>query len=306
MSRPKNQHWVPRFYLRYFATPETYSTDEPQVWIFSKDEKDGDESITNIKNICAKRFLYSPKDHTGQRNWDLETKLEGVESLLSEIWGQLSDDFVDLSNPAIRKALSLFIAVMHLRNPSSLLEVKNTHKQLVGLYNQMPKHPDGTPDIKSIEMNGELFDVDVSGWHEYQAWGANDYQRFFVDQVEYQATFLAEILMKKRWSIVLTESNQFITTDNPLFIQHQKKKRFGFGTEGTLITFPLSQRRLLVMDDRQNEPANQYYPLKPGALGAFNYGIWRNARRFMISGRPIPEILSEIVSWSDAFEAKNE
>jgi len=55
MNRAKNQHWVPRFYLRYFATPETRQTKEPKVWIFSKDENDGDESCPNVKNICSKR-----------------------------------------------------------------------------------------------------------------------------------------------------------------------------------------------------------------------------------------------------------
>lgn len=305
MSRPKNQHWVPRFYLRHFATPETYSTDEPQVWIFSKDEKDGDEAVTNIKNICAKRFLYSPKDDVGQRNWELETKLEGLESLLSKRWGQLAEDFVDFSNSSIRKALSLFVATMYLRHPDVLKEVRSVHKQLVDFYEQTPKHLDGTPNIGSIEIKGELFGVDVSDWHEYKEWGVGDLQKFFVDQVQHQATSLAETLMKKRWSVVFTESNQFITTDKPVFKYHQEKDVFGFGTKGTLISFPLSPRRLLVMDDLHEEPANQYYPLNPGALGAFNYSIWRNGSRFMISGRPIPEVLNEIVSWGDGFKAKN-
>lgn len=33
-SRSKHQHWVPQFYLRYFATPESRATKAPQVWIF--------------------------------------------------------------------------------------------------------------------------------------------------------------------------------------------------------------------------------------------------------------------------------
>ena len=156
---------------------------------------------------------------------------------------------------------------------------------------------DGTPNIESVEINGEIFDIDPSGWNKHRSWGTDEHHRFFADQVQHQATYLAEILMKKRWSIVYTESNQFITTDKPVFKQHQEKQIFGFGTEGTLISFPISQRRLLVMDDLHAEPANQYYPLKNGALGAFNYDIWHNGSRFMISGRPIPEVLHEIVSW---------
>ena len=59
MTKPKNQHWVPRFYLRTFATPETRESSDPQVWIFSTQY--GDPQLTNVKNIAAKRFLYSPK-----------------------------------------------------------------------------------------------------------------------------------------------------------------------------------------------------------------------------------------------------
>lgn len=305
MSKPKNQHWVPQFYLRYFATPESHTSDEPKVWIFSKNELDGDEAITNIKNICAKRFLYSPKTKTGQRSWDLETKLEGLESLLSIVWEPLAEDFIDLGDSATRKALSLFIAVLHLRHPNSLKEAGEIHRQLVEFYDKQPKHPDGTPDIDSIESNGKVYDVDLSDWNEYKGWEADDHQAFFVDQVETQATIIAEMLMKKRWSIVYTEANQFITSDNPVYIGHPEKEVFGFGTEGTIIHFPLSQKRILVMDDLHDEPANQYYPLNSEALGAFNYGIWNQGSRFLISGRPIPEVLNEINTWAESYHENN-
>ena len=305
MNHPKNQHWVPRFYLRHFATPETCGTNEPKVWIFSKDENDGDESITNIKNICAKRYLYSPKDDVGQRNWALENKLADLETILSTIWGQLADGFVDLGDQTIRKWLSLFVAIMYLRHPENLKIGVNIYKKLINLFGQVPTRSDGTPDIESVEINGEIFDIDSSGWHEYRSWGPNEHHRFFADQVQHQAIYLAEILMKKRWSIVYTDSNQFITSDNPVSKEHQDKRKFGFGTEGTLISFPISQRRLLVMDNLHAEPANQYYPLESEALGAFNYGIWHNGSKFMISGRPIPEVFHEIVSWADSYDAKN-
>ncbi len=305
MNRPKNQHWVPRFYLRYFATPETYSTKEPQVWIFFKDENDGNESITNIKNICAERYLYSPKDDTGRRSWDLETKLGRLETTLSRFWKELAEGFVNLDNQTIRKGLSLFIATMYLRHPETLKEEVKIYKKLISLFEQAPMRSDGTPNIESIEINGEIFDIDTHGWNKYRSWGTDEHRRFFADQIQYQATYLADILMKKRWSIIYTKFNQFITSDKPVLKQHREKQIFGFGTEGTIIIFPISQRRLLVMDDLHAEPANQYYPLKSGALGAFNYCIWHGGSRFMISGRPIPEVLHEIVTWADFYEAQN-
>jgi len=38
---PKQQHWVPRFYLSFFATPDTSLKEEPQVWLLGKDQCNG-------------------------------------------------------------------------------------------------------------------------------------------------------------------------------------------------------------------------------------------------------------------------
>lgn len=303
MSQPINQHWVPKFYLRYFATPESCQTTEPQVWIFSKDEEDGDETLTNIRNICARRYLYSPEDKAGKRNWTLETRLQQLESTFSGFWEHLANGFIELSNDSIRKGVALFASIMYLRHPDNLKELPNIHQNMVRLFEQAAKRTDGTPDVDSIEIDGELHKIDTSGWHEYCSWGKREHHQFFTNFVHSEATHLANLLIKKRWSVVFTETPQFITSDKPVTKQHATKETFGFGTKGAIVSFPLSQTRLLVMDDMHNEPANQYYPLKEGNLGAFNYSIWRNGSRFMVSGRPIEQVLREIVAWTDAYGA---
>ncbi len=130
MNRPKNQHWVPQFYLRHFATPETRDSDQAQAWIFSKDESDGEDTLTNIRNVCAKRYLYSPMGEAGDRVWDLESKLEGLETTMSSAWPALAVDHVDLGDKVLRKGLSLFVALMHLRNPDTLREIEDAHAWL--------------------------------------------------------------------------------------------------------------------------------------------------------------------------------
>jgi len=119
VNRPKHQHWVPQFYLRYFATLESRESDQTQVWIFSKEDTDGDETLTNVRNICGKRYLYSPIGDSGERLWHLEKKLENLETTMGVIWPAIAEDFIDLGDSNIRKALSLFVAVMHLRNPET-------------------------------------------------------------------------------------------------------------------------------------------------------------------------------------------
>jgi hypothetical protein len=61
------------------------------------------------------------------------------------------------------------------------------------------------------------------------------------------------------------------------------------------VIFPLTPRRVLVMDDRHEQLANQHYPVKLGSVGPLNLLIWRNGR-LLLTGRPVPEVLSELVA----------
>lgn len=299
MSKSKNQHWVPQFYLREFATPDTRETKQPKVWIFSRDAKDGDEKLTWIRNVCAQRYLYSPKAADGERSWQVDDDLEGVEMLLAQFWSEISTDFIDLANESIRKALSLFIATNYVRHPANIRTVKEIHRQLLQFYEALPKNSEGTPDISSFSFNGKEYPLDTSDWHSYRKLDENDHHHFFVKRIRADAGHLAEIILQKRWSVVFTDKPHFITSDKPVILQNFEKERFGFGTAGSIISFPLSPTRLLIMDDRYEEPPNQYYQLMPDNLGGYNLSIWRESTRFMITGRAIPDVLNEIVSWSE-------
>jgi hypothetical protein len=248
--------------------------------------------------------LYSPVDKTGDRNWTLETKLQELECSYSKFWKRLANDFVDFGDDSIRKGVALFVSIMYLWHPDILKELPTIHQNTVRLFEKGLKRADGTPNVESIEINGEVHRIDTSGWRDYCSWGKNEHHQFFTNLIQSEAIYIAGLLMEKRWSVVFSEKPQFITSDKPVAKQHKTKQTFGFGTKGTIMSFPLSQTRLLVMDDMYDEPANQYYPLQERNLGAFNYGIWHNGSRFMISGRPIEQVLREIVTWADAYKAE--
>lgn len=306
MSKPINQHWVPQFYLKHFATPETITTKSPKVWILSKDKQDDDPSLPNIRNMCAKRYLYSPIGSDGLREWTLESKLGDLESVIATLWPSLANGYIDLrQHEYIRKLVALFVSVMHLRHPDSLTESTQIHDMMVQMYEKAPKRMDGRPDIDVIEINGKMHEIDTSGWDEYRNWNNNDHHRFFARRVHSHAVFLAELFLKKRWSVIYSEKTTFVTSDKPVVKQHQNKETFGFGTEGTFISFPLSPTRLLIMDDMHHEPAGQYYPLHNNDPGLFNLLIWRNCSIFMISQRNIGEVLLEMVEWADRYETRS-
>jgi Protein of unknown function (DUF4238) len=302
VNQPINQHWVSKFYLRGFATPETRELDNPQVWAFSKEESNCDVVLTNVKNICGKRYLYSPRDEAGQRTRALESELSSLESTMAEVWPALANGVVNLQNETLRKGVALFIATLCLRHPNSLELVSRTHQEIVAAFENAPKDPNGVPSIDTIFFEGREWPFDGSDWHSYCHWDDNDRHRFFAAQIKAHAAYLARMFMKKRWSVIRAQGPLFVTSDNPVCKDHLTKANYGFGTEGTIVTFPLGPSQILCMDDMHSEPAGQYYQLRDNDAGPINLMTFRNAMRFIISQRPIDEALAEIVRWGDAFE----
>jgi len=297
--RSKHQHWVPQFYLRYFATPESRDTKKPQVWIFSKDLQDGDEQLTSVRNVCGKRYLYSPRQLDGSRSWALDDKLSDVEAFLGLIWPALATDFVDLADEHIRKALSLFVATTHMRHPDIRDAVEETHSKLIEFVEAGRTHAGGTPIVEADQTTEKSHEIDASSWQTYKTLGKDGHDQEFVELVQSEVGRMAQHLLTKRWSVLLSERDVFVTSDKPVVITHLARVFYGYGSKEAIIMFPLSPSRLLVLDDLHNEPANQYYPLKESNIGAINLTTWNSSRRFLITGRPIPEVLHELNALSE-------
>ena len=301
MNRKRRQHWVPRFYLKYFATSETRETTEPQVWILSKDE--GDPLRVNTNKIANQRYLYSPRTRTLEASSSIEDDLAGYESVIGQVWPLLASDFVDLDqDESLRKGLALFVSLLYLRHPRRLTEVDDIHAQLVAFYDALPKDQHGRPAVDEVGYKGTVQPFDNSDWHRFKACGPEEKKRLFVQGIKQNATFLAELLLKKRWSVVFSEQPVFITTDNPVSLVHQTRDVFGFSTPGTVISFPLSPTRVLMMDDRHDQPKGRYYPLSESGPGPANMTAWRNCDRFLISPRHPDLVCAEMLAWAESEE----
>jgi hypothetical protein len=270
------------------------------VWIFSKESSD--PLLTGIQQVAAQCFLYSPKDRSGIRNWDMETKLADLEGLMASIWPSLANGIVDLyGGTEIRKALALFVSTLLLRHPRRLAETERIHSQMVAAYGSLPKDDVGRPTVGTVGYKGIVRPFDNSTWDEYRKAGPNNIQQMFVDALRQNAINCAEILLKKRWYVVFSSRPAFITTDNPVAVINSKREVFGLATPGTEVLFPLSPTRVLIIDDRSDRPKGLYYPLLDDACCApFNFLAWQNSDRFMISSRHTDEVCAELLAWSEA------
>jgi hypothetical protein len=266
-------------------------------------EDEGDPLLTNIKNVAAKRYLYPPKDDKGHRDAETESKLADYEGLLKGIWHLLASDFVDLEgNQSIRKALALFISLLYLRHPKRLEETERIHRQITQHFDSFPKDQNGNPDISEIEHKGVVRPFDASDWNKYRQAGLEELKKMFVDTLNQNATHLAGILMEKRWSVVFSDQPVFITTDSPVTMLNPHRERFGFTSPGTLVSFPISPTRVLMLDDRHDQPAGQYYPLAATGPGIPNGLAWGNCERFMISPRHPDLVCAEILATAESGE----
>jgi ligand-binding SRPBCC domain-containing protein len=300
ISKQIKQHWVPRFYLKEFSTPETRDTKDPQVWIFSRHE--GDSQKVNIKDVAAKRYLYSPKNEQGVRCWRTEDKLAALESTTGIFWSCITRNFVNLDEVWVRKGVSLFMSTLMLRHPNKMDEHREVREQLIAFFDSFPKDASGRPNIRHVETKHGVLKLDTSDWFKYRNPTEYDRHKLFVDQISYSTIDVAKLLMEKRWSVIFSDEPCFITTDQPVTVFNQEKERFGLATKGTLISFPLSPTRVLVLDDRFNEPGSQFYPLAEHGPGPINITHWTHAHNFMISHRHPDEVNYEMVNFADQYE----
>lgn len=150
------------------------------------------------------------------------------------------------------------------------------HSQLVSFFETIPKDADGNPLVAEIDHRGKLRPFDASGYAEYRGAGPEKLRHVFA------------------------EEPVFITTDTPVAIVNRTRERFGIKTPGTILSLPLSPTRVLLMDDRLDQPKGHYYPLGSHGPAPFNLEAWHCCDRFMISPRRTDEVCAEMLAWADA------
>ena len=284
MTKPKRQHWVPRFYLKGFATPQTKDSDHPQVWVFSKRQGDKDAFRTSIENVASEFFLYSPLGENGERDFSVEEKLSELEGFLSQKWKEISTGFVSLvSESPFRKILALFIATMIVRHPDQIEEIRRINKRLVRIIDAAPRDASGLPQISIPNKMGDPVPVDFTDWRTMDPLSDTTIRRLFSENIHPAAGDLAGVLMQKRWAVIFADEPSFCTSDRPVVMCHPTAKSFGVGTKGTTILFPLSPTRLLMLDDRTDSTDGGYYPIQEGAIGTLGFTVWFYTHRFLIS-----------------------
>jgi len=292
---PKRQHYVPKFYLKEFATHETYGKkDKAQVHTY--DLKDKKKSIRNIKTIAYEKYLYSPENANNDRSIYMEDKLADLESMMSKIWNSFVNNRMSLS-PQMKKGIALFIATLIFRHPDNLLKNENTtHFLYTEIMDNIPK---GETKFTFLD-NGKESIIDISEMEK--AINSSDYDKsmYFIDNIDYFSLDIAELLVKKKWSIIVSNEKVFITSDRPVIISNAETGLLGIKSPGVIIGLPLSPTRILLLEDNHNDEDDlTEYPLNKGHESYYNQPIWSNAYRYIIGHKDLEEVINNIFEYNN-------
>lgn len=265
MSKPKRQHWVPQFYLNYFAIPETRGTKIPMVYVHHRDNLSQKAPRRAVKEVCVQGHLYSPAQDNGERDWSMEETLGHIEAKLGLLWPEIVQGNAAVPDDETKGFLAMFVAAMHLRNAAIRKLIADTFAIAEKLY--------GPVGARSINRPEKVHP------------DAGNADRYFVSMIRERLADITATFYAKRWTLASQGTDSFITSDQPVvFFNPQNPTKAGPGTANTTTIFPLSPRRVLIMDDRVSEALTTSSPLEDDAVKAINRLLLIGSKRFVFAG----------------------
>lgn len=286
-NNPRQQHWVPRVYLKHFATADTLATRDPKVWVWDKTTGLARRGASRVDTICSRKFLYTPKLIDGSRDWSMEDDMGITETRAGDVWPILASSDSALTDPAIRSFLAHFVALMQLRN----VAVFDKFHHAATLVRQLQGVPDSDP-------RGGLLDVtDVENF----AKGA------FVRTIRSAMDRMASGFLEKRWAILRFPERTLATCDRPVLFHCKGRLVSGPTGKGIIVFFPVTADRLLYMDDATDQPNNAVCNGPLGVPALVNTLLHASALRIVVGPRPPSEwpTLDSIVNDGESETAGN-
>ena len=235
MTNVKKQHYVPRFYLRYF-------TDDNKGQLFVFDKKSNFIFQKNITDICEQKYYYAFKD-TEEYNFMLEEHLSRKESEFSDVINTVittienyyyhKTKIIQTPNRNEKKVLLEFICYQILRVP----------KFIESLFSMT------LPNFKKFNKEDGIVQTEKETINEIKKYVFP----YFFDKVD----FLISILSKKNWKFLILSNNlneRFISSDNPIMITNSDINspiRGALIDPMTEIAIPLSKNIALCLKERE-------------------------------------------------------
>lgn len=260
----KQQHFVPRCYLKNFASYQE------QIFVADKDTQKK-PYLSNIKNIANRNYFndfpvefLSHEYKKKEESQFVEICLSNVENkfkiALNNIIDRLeSIETKEISNEVIDKDFkshfSFFLALQLARTMSQRQKFQNMMQDISDLTSKFEHFrtknqeypefsiPEPINSSQSINFNGFKISVEKD---------ANAQHLFFIsDILDKEANSeIAKIFANHIWFFGINSTSiPLLTSDNPIVIKPYKNHGFGIDSYGVQVAYPISPKYLLVMHE---------------------------------------------------------
>jgi hypothetical protein len=277
--QPELHHYVPQFYLRQWCD------DEGKLVVYPLDGRPPFRTAT--RNVAAECNLYTPIPGAPAVRDDHEQWFSGWEGHFAKVWPQIFDRG---DNPKTRKNLARFLATLLIRHPAAREVVGDINKRLFEMASS-------ASDQSIIAIRGRYGEASVSVGEirQFVSVAADEIRTDWLRHMPEVARSLGDQLFRRPWGLVFAETDSFITSDNPVALDRGacRRVKFGIGTPGSLVFFPVSPQRFLVIADEW-EWAFMHYKLHD--RGVFIRRVVRTADRFVFARNEDPMIIDAIAA----------
>lgn len=253
MASHKNQHFIPRCYLKAWCDPLTPSKQIPYVWRFSRDGTEVKNK--SPENIFCEKDMYTITEADGSRNLVLEKGLNQLETQFSLTRDKKLKHRRKLE-PYEHLQLCAFVAAMDARTKSRREHTAKEYGKVVDLMEKMrEKAKTFTPE--QIEQQRRIAEMEEKIRGNAVRFSEEEARKLVSQPLQEILapiiSSLTPLLFKMDVVIVETKKSPgFITSDNPcVWFDPEAYKRPPFYRspalmyESTEITLPISPNQML-------------------------------------------------------------
>lgn len=232
MSTVKNQHYVPRNYLKRFLNNDR----RPKLFAFDKTSSKS-FPVTNLENVCGERYFYETENKDDFQK--LEQNLSQIEG---SFWPYLESLLINLDNkhvPLTNNIKSGFLTYLAIQ----ILRGKETREIISQIKSSLLAHLT-INELAEENLLSNLNNIEIRNTH---------ISMLFSDE---NISLIKNCLDEHIWFVYKNETDlPFYTSDNPVVKHaHLADPNFsmdGFASEGIEIGFPLNSKYMLCLIDRK-------------------------------------------------------
>lgn len=254
----KNQHYVPKFYLRKF----TNSDDKLEILDCKRRKVVIPRSP---KNVCNEEYYYGINNKLDEASQVLEKEFQRIESGISKIYDNIAKKFINFEQITKddRILVATFMSLQYLRGPYMRKQIQRINEQMIKQITKLhfdSPHIHGFFDQYEKEMGEKLTEqqrnevIEFAQKGEYRVEMGNRAHLYLISKMKE----FRNLLFSKEWQVYISKSKKkFITSDNPvieLFPEWTGKFFYGPTFLQRIHQFPMTPDILIITTEPQNPP----------------------------------------------------